>query len=197
MSGWPCAFAHGFALDFRARYWHILPPMKIPENIFLIGPMGVGKSTIGRQLAKLLSKEFMDTDYEIEKRTGVDIPTLFDIEGEEGFRKREAAVVEEMTSGSNLVLATGGGVILREDNRRALRRGFVVYLSASLDTLIERTRRDKSRPLLQNTDRQKKIEELMAERDPIYRQESDIIVETDGRSAKAVAKEIVDQLKAA
>lgn len=171
--------------------------MKIPENIFLIGPMGVGKSTIGRQLAKLLSKEFMDTDYEIEKRTGVDIPTIFDIEGEEGFRKREAAVVEEMTSGSNLVLATGGGVILREDNRRALRRGFVVYLSASLDTLIERTRRDKSRPLLQNTDRQKKIEELMAERDPIYRQESDIIVETDGRSAKAVAKEIVDQLKAA
>ena len=197
MSGWPCAFAHGFALDFRARYWHILPPMKIPENIFLIGPMGVGKSTIGRQLAKLLSKEFMDTDYEIEKRTGVDIPTIFDIEGEEGFRKREAAVVEEMTSGSNLVLATGGGVILREDNRRALRRGFVVYLSASLDTLIERTRRDKSRPLLQNTDRQKKIEELMAERDPIYRQEPDIIVETDGRSAKAVAKEIVDQLKAA
>lgn len=197
MSGWPCAFAHGFALDFRARYWHILPPMKIPENIFLIGPMGVGKSTIGRQLANLLNKDFMDTDHEIEKRTGVDIPTIFDIEGEEGFRKREAAVLDEMTSGSNLVLATGGGVILLEDNRRALRRGFVVYLSASLETLIERTRRDKSRPLLQNTDRQKKIKELMTERDPIYRQESDIIVETDGRSAKAVAKEIVDQLKAA
>ena len=171
--------------------------MKIPENIFLIGPMGVGKSTIGRQLANLLNKDFMDTDHEIEKRTGVDIPTIFDIEGEEGFRKREAAVLDEMTSGSNLVLATGGGVILLEDNRRALRRGFVVYLSASLETLIERTRRDKSRPLLQNTDRQKKIKELMMERDPIYRQESDIIVETDGRSAKAVAKEIVDQLKAA
>jgi shikimate kinase len=171
--------------------------MKIPENIFLIGPMGVGKSTIGRQLANLLNKDFMDTDHEIEKRTGVDIPTIFDIEGEEGFRKREAAVLDEMTSGSNLVLATGGGVILLEDNRRALRRGFVVYLSASLETLVERTRRDKSRPLLQNTDRQKKIKELMTERDPIYRQESDIIVETDGRSAKAVAKEIVDQLKAA
>lgn len=171
--------------------------MKIPENIFLIGPMGVGKSTIGRQLANLLNKDFMDTDHEIEKRTGVDIPTIFDIEGEEGFRKREAAVLDEMTSGSNLVLATGGGAILLEDNRRALRRGFVVYLSASLETLIERTRRDKSRPLLQNTDRQKKIKELMMERDPIYRQESDIIVETDGRSAKAVAKEIVDQLKAA
>ncbi|MGW8247415.1 MAG: shikimate kinase AroK [Acidiferrobacterales bacterium] len=170
--------------------------MKIPENIFLIGPMGVGKSTIGRQLANLLGKDFMDTDHEIEKRTGVDIPTIFDIEGEEGFRKREAAIVDEMTSGSNLVLATGGGVILREDNRRALRRGFVVYLSASLGTLVERTRRDKSRPLLQNTDKQKKIEELMAERDPIYREESDLIVETDGRSAKAVAKEIVDQLKA-
>jgi shikimate kinase len=171
--------------------------MKIPENIFLIGPMGVGKSTIGRQLASLLGKNFMDTDHEIEKRTGVDIPTIFDIEGEEGFRKREAAIVNEMTSGSNLVLATGGGVILREDNRRALRRGFVVYLSASLGTLVERTRRDKSRPLLQNTDKQKKIEQLMAERDPIYREESDLIVETDGRSAKAVAKEIVDQLKAA
>ena len=171
--------------------------MKIPENIFLIGPMGVGKSTIGRQLAHLLNKEFMDTDHEIEKRTGVDIPTIFDIEGEEGFRRREAAILDEMTSGSNLVLATGGGVILREENRRALRRGFVVYLSASLETLIERTRRDKSRPLLQNTDRQKKIKELMAEREPIYREESDIIVETDGRSAKAVAKEIVDQLKAA
>ena len=171
--------------------------MKIPENIFLIGPMGVGKSTIGRQLANLLNKDFMDTDHEIEKRTGVDIPTIFDIEGEEGFRKREAAVLDEMTSGSNLVLATGGGAILLEDNRRALRRGFVVYLSASLETLVERTRRDKSRPLLQNTDRQKKIKELMTERDPIYRQESDIIVETDGRSAKAVAKEIVDQLKAA
>ena len=195
--GWPGAEAPGHALDFLAFYWHILPPMKIPENIFLIGPMGVGKSTIGRQLANLLNKDFMDTDHEIEKRTGVDIPTIFDIEGEEGFRKREAAVLDEMTSGSNLVLATGGGVILLEDNRRALRRGFVVYLSASLETLVERTRRDKSRPLLQNTDRQKKIKELMMERDPIYRQESDIIVETDGRSAKAVAKEIVDQLKAA
>ena len=195
--GWPGAEAPGHALDFRALYWHILPPMKIPENIFLIGPMGVGKSTIGRQLASLLGKNFMDTDHEIEKRTGVDIPTIFDIEGEEGFRKREAAIVNEMTSGSNLVLATGGGVILREDNRRALRRGFVVYLSASLGTLVERTRRDKSRPLLQNTDKQKKIEQLMAERDPIYREESDLIVETDGRSAKAVAKEIVDQLKAA
>lgn len=171
--------------------------MKIPENIFLIGPMGVGKSTIGRQLANLLGKDFMDTDHEIEKRTGVDIPTIFDIEGEEGFRKREAAVVDEMTSGSNLVLATGGGVILREDNRRALRRGYVVYLSASIDTLTERTRRDKSRPLLQNTDKQKKIKELMTERDPVYRQESDLIVETDGRSAKAVAREIVDQIKAA
>jgi len=171
--------------------------MKIPENIFLIGPMGVGKSTIGRQLAHLLKKNFLDTDHEIEKRTGVDIPTIFDIEGEEGFRKREAAVLDEMTSGSNLVLATGGGVILREDNRRVLRRGYVVYLYASIDTLIERTRRDKSRPLLQNTDKQKKIEELMAIRDPIYREESDIIIETDGRSAKAVAKDIVEHLRAA
>lgn len=169
--------------------------MKIPENIFLIGPMGVGKSTIGRQLATMLHKEFRDTDHEIENRTGVDIPTIFDIEGEEGFRRREAAVLEELTRDSNLVLATGGGAVLREENRKALRRGFVVYLSANIETLVERTRRDKNRPLLQNTDKRKKLEALMEQRDPIYREEADIIVETDGRSAKTVAREIIDQLQ--
>lgn len=187
--------AHDVTLDFHGSYWHIMPAMKIPENIFLVGPMGVGKSTIGRQLASMLHKDFSDTDHEIEARTGVDIPTIFDIEGEEGFRKREATVVDEMTSGSNLVLATGGGVVLNEENRKALRRGFVVYLSAKIDTLFERTRRDKSRPLLQNTDKRKKLEELMQYRDPLYRAEADIVVETDGRSAKAVAKEIIDQIQ--
>lgn len=170
--------------------------MKTPENVYLIGPMGVGKSTIGRQLAAMLHKEFRDTDHEIESRTGVDIPTIFDIEGEEGFRKREATVLDELTTEPNLVLATGGGVVLREENRKVLRRGFVVYLAANIDTLVERTRRDKNRPLLQNTDKRKKLEELMEQRDPIYREEADIIVETDGRSAKAVAREIIDKLQA-
>lgn len=187
--------AHGFTLDFCPPNWHILPAMKIPEAIFLIGPMGVGKSTIGRHLASLLHKEFDDTDTEIERRTGVDIPTIFDIEGEAGFRKRESSILDELTSKGNLVLATGGGVILQEENRRALRRGFVVYLSANIDTLVERTRRDRNRPLLQNTDRKKKLEELMVQRDPIYKAEADLAVETDGRSAKVVAREIVERIQ--
>jgi len=169
--------------------------MKIPDNIFLIGPMGVGKSTIGRQLASMLHKSFKDSDHEIEKRTGVDIPTIFDIEGEDGFRKREAAVIEELSAENNLVLATGGGVVLREENRRALRKGFVVYLSASVETLVERTRRDRNRPLLQNTDKRQKIIELLELRDPLYREEADLVIDTDGRSAKSVAREIIDQLQ--
>lgn len=169
--------------------------MKIPDNIFLIGPMGVGKSTIGRQLASMLHKTFKDSDHEIEKRTGVDIPTIFDIEGEDGFRKRETAVIEELSAETNLVLATGGGVVLREENRRALRKGFVVYLSATVDTLVDRTRRDRNRPLLQNTDKRQKIIELLELRDPLYREEADLVVDTDGRSAKSVAREIIDQLQ--
>jgi len=172
-----------------------MPAMKIPDNIFLIGPMGVGKSTIGRQLASMLHKSFKDSDHEIEKRTGVDIPTIFDIEGEDGFRKRETAVIEELSADTNLVLATGGGVVLREENRRALRKGFVVYLSASVDTLVDRTRRDRNRPLLQNTDKRQKIIELLELRDPLYREEADLVIDTDGRSAKSVAREIVEQLQ--
>jgi len=169
--------------------------MKIPENIFLIGPMGVGKSTIGRHLASLLHKTFEDSDTEIESRTGVDIPTIFDIEGEDGFRKRESLVIDELTAKTNIVLATGGGAVLREENRRSLRRGFVVYLAADIDTLVDRTRRDRNRPLLQNTNREEKIVQLMAERDPIYREEADLVVETDSRSAKAVAKDIVTKIQ--
>jgi shikimate kinase len=170
--------------------------MKIPENIFLVGPMGVGKSTIGRQLASMLHKSFKDSDHEIEKRTGVDIPTIFDIEGEEGFRKRETGIIDELSGETNLVLATGGGVVLKAENRRALRRGFVVYLSASVETLVDRTRRDRSRPLLQNTDKRQKIVELMEIRDPLYREEADLVIDTDGRSPKAVAREIIEQLRA-
>ncbi len=168
----------------------------MPGNIFLIGPMGAGKSTIGRHLASLAKKTFLDADKELESRTGASIPLIFEIEGETGFRKREADIIDELTQMQDLVLATGGGAVMNESNRRALHsRGVVVYLAASIDTLVERTRHDKNRPLLQNVDRRKKFEELMAERDPVYRQEADLIVDTDNRSPVAVAKDIVKRLE--
>ncbi|MDH5632436.1 MAG: shikimate kinase AroK [Gammaproteobacteria bacterium] len=170
--------------------------MNMPGNIFLIGPMGAGKSTIGRHLAGMTRKTFLDADKELESRTGASIPLIFEIEGEDGFRKRETGIIDELTRLKDLVLATGGGAVLAEDNRRMLHsRGTVVYLAASIDTLVERTRHDKNRPLLQNTDRRKKFEELMAVRDPLYRQEADYIIDTDNRSPQSVAREIVKQLE--
>lgn len=166
-----------------------------PKNVFLIGPMGVGKSTIGRQLAKLLRMEFDDTDHEIQRRTGVDIPTIFDFEGEEGFRRRERVVVEELTGGTGLVLATGGGVVLDSDNRRCLSgRGVVVYLSCSPEQQYDRTRQDRNRPLLQTENPMSKLEDLMEEREPIYRELADLVISTEKRSAVVVAKEIVLRL---
>ncbi|MFQ5936287.1 MAG: shikimate kinase AroK [Acidiferrobacterales bacterium] len=172
-----------------------LAAMNIPGNIFLIGPMGAGKSTIGRQLAELLGKDFCDADQEIEKRTGASITWIFDIEGEAGFRKREAAMLDELTQRANVVLATGGGVILREDNRAMLRtRGTVVYLAADIATLTQRTRRDRARPLLQATDRQQRIEEIMHEREPLYKATADLVVATSQRSPVSVARKIAAAL---
>ncbi|MFQ5993527.1 MAG: shikimate kinase AroK [Acidiferrobacterales bacterium] len=169
--------------------------MQVRGNIFLIGPMGAGKSTIGRHLAELLGKTFHDADQEIETRTGASIALIFEIEGEDGFRKREAAVLEELTRQQNVVLATGGGAILSEANRAMLRnRGVVVYLDADIDTLVQRTRRDRNRPLLQNRDRRGRLVEIMSEREPLYRSEADVIVKTSRRSAGAVARKIVSQL---
>jgi shikimate kinase len=166
-----------------------------PKNIFLIGPMGVGKSTIGRQLAKLLRMQFEDTDHEIQRRTGVDIPTIFDFEGEEGFRRREKAVVEELTNGTGLVLATGGGVVLDPNNRRCLSaRGVVVYLSCSTEQQYDRTRQDRNRPLLQTEDPMAKLQVLMEERDPIYHELADLVVSTERRNAVVVVKEIARKL---
>lgn len=171
--------------------------MNHPNNIFLIGPMGAGKSTIGRQVAGLLGLDFDDTDHEIQRRTGVDIPTIFDYEGEEGFRKRESAVIDELTQRGSLVLATGGGSILNPDNRRNLSsRGFVVYLYCSPEQQYERTLRDRNRPLLQTEDPLGTLQALMAERDPLYREAADIVVTSEKRSASAVANEIVKKLKA-
>lgn len=165
--------------------------MKVPRNIFLIGPMGAGKSTIGRHLAELLHKDFHDCDQEIEKRTGASIALIFEIEGEAGFRKRESAVLNELTRLDNVVLATGGGVIVSEENRALLRkRGIVVYLAADIDTLTQRTRRSRNRPLLRSGDRRHKLEELMGERESLYRREADLVVTTNRRSPIAVARKI-------
>lgn len=183
-------------LAFYQRSWHILPAMEIPQNIYLVGPMGAGKSTIGRHLAEMTGKQFRDADQEIEKHTGASIPLIFEIEGEEGFRKRECAILAELTSETNVVLATGGGAVLADENRHLLsENGFIVYLHASIDILYERTRRDHSRPLLNEGDRRQKLEEIMAIRDPLYRDMAGLVVETDKRPAKTVAKNIVEKIK--
>jgi shikimate kinase len=171
--------------------------MSRPDNIFLIGPMGAGKSTIGRHLAELLNKEFRDSDQEIEKRTGAGIPLIFEIEGEAGFRNRESSVLDDLTRQSNLVLATGGGIILSPANRKILHeRGIVVYLHAPLETLLARTRRDRQRPLLQTADRRRTLEDILRAREPIYREAADIVIETSHRSPASVAREIVHKLEA-
>lgn len=166
-------------------------------NVFLVGPMGVGKSTIGRHLAKLLKLDFVDSDREIERRTGVGIPVIFEIEGEAGFREREAAALAELTADrTRLVLATGGGAVLRPANRALLRaRGVVVYLHADIEILLARTRRDRRRPLLQNPDPRRIMQELLEQRDPLYREVADLVVETDQRSPTTVAREIAAKLK--
>lgn len=161
-------------------------------NIFLVGPMGAGKSTIGRLLAAELDFSFRDSDRVIEERTGADIPWIFDMEGEEGFRERESAVLAELAHEQRSVIATGGGIILRSANRDLMKAaGHVCYLTASIDQLVERTARDKKRPLLQVDNPRQKIIDLVALRDPLYRSAADFVVNTDRRSPKAVAQEIV------
>lgn len=170
--------------------------MKYSGNIFLVGPMGVGKTTIGRALAELLELEFFDSDREIEASTGADIPWIFDVEGESGFRIRETRMIEQLTIKPNIVLATGGGAVLAEENRQWLQqRGLVVYLKASIAQQVERTARDKSRPLLQTPDPEQKIRELMEVRDPLYREIADIIIETNRRNPRAISQDIERQVK--
>jgi len=170
--------------------------MNIPGSLFLTGPMGAGKSTIGRQLSKRLNKEFHDSDQEIEARTGVDIPLIFELEGETGFRKREQAVIEELTRIPGIILATGGGAILDPENRRNLsKNGRVIYLHASVNQQLKRTRRDRNRPLLQTADPRARLEELMAIRDPLYREIADVIIETDGKRVRDVVRQIIQQLQ--
>ncbi|RRV68154.1 shikimate kinase AroK [Stutzerimonas stutzeri] len=165
------------------------------KNTILIGPMGAGKSTIGRLLAKELRLPFRDSDKEIEQRTGASIPLIFDVEGEGGFREREHAVIADLCRLDGVVLATGGGAVMREDNRKALRAGGrVVYLCTSVDQQLERTARDRNRPLLQAADPRGVLANLMAVRDPLYRSIADVIIETDERPPRLVVMEILDRL---
>ncbi len=157
--------------------------------------MGAGKSTIGRMLANRLSWSFVDTDALIEERTGADIPWIFDVEGEEGFRARESAVLNDVLDYENTVIATGGGIVMKQKNRDALKgQALVVYLSAGIDQLLERTSKDKKRPLLQVDDPKSKIEELYRLRDPLYREVATSIVTTDNRSPRNVVAEIATLL---
>lgn len=157
------------------------------RNLYLIGPMGSGKSAVGRQLARDLGLEFVDTDAEIERRTGVDIPYIFDKEGETGFREREKDVIDKLSQRQGVIVATGGGAVLRPDNRDRLKAsGTVVYLHASVDEQLRRTGRSQSRPLLMNDDPRAVLERLMAVRQPIYEALADIRMDTTGRQVGAV-----------
>ncbi len=158
--------------------------------------MGAGKSTVGRQLAKSLGRDFYDTDKEIEKRTGVSISWIFEMEGEAGFRTREQKMLDELTSLKDIVLATGGGAILSEENRRYLRsRGQVIYLAASVDQLFRRTLKDKNRPLLQTDDPKRQITELLELRDPLYREVADIELRTGEQSIQHVVSGLIKKLE--
>jgi shikimate kinase len=157
--------------------------------------MGAGKSAVGRQLARLLHMSFVDSDDEIEARTGVDIPFIFEKEGEAGFRKREAKVIDALSAMDGVVLATGGGAIVDPQSRSHLgARGFVVYLHTTVEQQLARTSKGRERPLLENGDRVKILGDLMEVRDPLYREIADLVVETDGRKVRAVADEIIDRL---
>lgn len=167
------------------------------NRIFLIGPMGAGKTTVGKRLAQLLELPFYDSDKVVEERTGAAIPLIFDIEGEAGFRRREAAVIDELTQLDQLVLATGGGAVTVEENRRHLReRGTVVYLEASVNKQFERTRKDRNRPLLQTEDPKGRLQALFAQRQPLYQETAHFIVSTEQGNARSILNEIVRRLSA-
>ncbi|WP_455230051.1 shikimate kinase AroK [Geopseudomonas aromaticivorans] len=166
------------------------------HNLILVGPMGAGKSTIGRLLAKELHLPFKDSDKEIEVRTGADIPWIFDVEGEQGFREREQAVLGDLCQEDGLVLATGGGAVLRQANREAMRAGGrVIYLHTSVEQQLERTARDRNRPLLRTANPEQVLRDLMATRDPLYREIADVIIETDQRPPRMVVQEVLSRLE--
>ena len=169
--------------------------MSLPEKIVLVGPMGAGKSTIGRHLARQLGYEFHDSDRELEYRTGANIPWIFDMEGESGFRDRESRILSELLDKDRIVLATGGGAVLRPENREALARAFVIYLKVPPDLQYERTRRDRNRPLLQNEDPKGILERLFRERDPLYSEVADLVIEGGKRGPRSLVRSLADRLR--
>ena len=168
-----------------------------PEgNIYLIGPMGSGKTSIGSRVARILGMQFIDCDHELEEQTGASVSLIFDIEGEEGFRARESRLLEDLTSRSGLLVATGGGAILHKENREMMSRtGLVVYLETPVEQQLRRLSRDRSRPLLQTDDRRKKLERLAAERNPLYREIADIEFPARNRGLGAVAAELAREIE--
>ncbi|MGB6055700.1 MAG: bifunctional shikimate kinase/3-dehydroquinate synthase AroKB [Burkholderiaceae bacterium] len=165
------------------------------KNIFLVGLMGAGKTTVGRALAKKLNRRFVDSDHEIEARTGASIPWIFEIEGEESFRQREAEVIRDLSAEEGIVLATGGGAVLRPENRACLKeRGTVIYLRASVNSILQRTSRDRNRPLLQTADPRARIEELAREREPYYQEVADLVIETGRPNLQFLVQSIIGQL---
>ncbi len=181
---------------FSTYHIPMIETQNFKGNIFLVGCMGAGKTTIGRQLSKHFKIPFFDSDHEIEKRTGVKIPVIFDIEGETGFRDRETHMLDELTQKDGIVLSTGGGAVLREQNRQFLMsRGQVIYLRAPVHQLFQRTRRDKNRPLLQTDNPKARLRELVKERDPIYSKVADLIVNTEHRTVKHIIHEIYQNIQ--
>jgi shikimate kinase len=165
------------------------------ENLYLVGPMGVGKTTIGRLIARKLGRQFIDLDVEIEHRAGAEIPWIFDVEGEDGFRRRESELLEEYAGERNLVVSTGGGVVLKPENRSVLQRsGLVVFLNATVEQLYERLLKDKKRPLLQVPDRKAAIQHLKHNRDPLYREVADLVVDVGSRNSRHITELLYKEL---
>ncbi|MFW9609563.1 shikimate kinase AroK [Aquaspirillum soli] len=170
--------------------------MKASGNLFLVGLMGAGKTTIGRQLARLTGKTFYDSDHEIEARTGVRIPVIFEIEGEAGFRVRESEMIAELATLPNIVLATGGGAVLDPNNRQVLaNHGTVIYLRAGIDDILARTQHDKNRPLLQTANPRAKLEALFAQRDPLYREVADVVIDTSRQNINTLVHRLLRQIE--
>jgi shikimate kinase len=165
------------------------------SNIYLVGPMGVGKTTVGRLLAKELKMRFIDTDHEVERRAGADINWIFDVEGETGFRTRESRVLEDVSSGSDQVVSTGGGIILSSTNRDKINKGYCVYLCADSSQLMSRIGNDKKRPLLQTNDPKSLLENIIKFRDPLYREVAQLVIQASSGPPRQLAKEIVKSLK--